>query len=191
MWRSLKRAGAISDADVLDAMLRFHIAQEQVRDAQADGRALSPDDLPYPWNKIAEGATMGALGLVPGQDITDAMKVLQGNSELRNRIVHGRLPMGDYDIDLAPTLPHWAMPEAPTPATLPPRRAHQILCLIYSPERLEDVAGTMEELFHKVAARHGPGYAHLWYWVQVGGCVFGRLRALIASLTELVGLKRT
>jgi len=73
----------------------------------------------------------------------------------------------------------------------PPRRAHQILCLIYSPDRLEDVAGTMEELFHKVERRHGTAFARLWYWCQVAGCLVGRTGFVLASASELVGLKRT
>lgn len=122
---------------------------------------------------------------------------LEGSLPIHGAITHDA---DGFDLDIVDptTVPLFQYAEdddlvggvAPHPAR-PPARADQILCLIYSPERLEDVAGTMEELFHKVAAQHGPGYAQLWYWVQVGGCVLGRVRALIASVTELVGLKRT
>lgn len=158
-------------AAVVDAVLRLHDV------TVADGQ-----------NETVLLRLHGSAEHVRPNTLT-SMPVITGSIQIGNAVIHYGPDAIDPVVDLAHIMA--PEPDAPMQPPSPPRRAHQVLCLIYSPERLEDVAGTMEELFYAVAEKHGRGFAKAWFWWQVAGCILGRARALLASATELVGLKRT
>lgn len=56
--------------------------------------------------------------------------------------------------------------DAPARAEVPPA-AEKLLCLLYPPERLDEILGDYEELFHRMCDKHGVGFGKCWYFWQV------------------------
>jgi len=168
-------------------------------DGSGPRRILRPSmhELPL-WDRLEEACPDLTAGFAPDLDHVD-LSITHTDSAGSFTLIQTKTRTGAYDVYAALIKPAYPIAErerfvvlgVEAIASAPPQRAHQVLCLIYSPERLEEVAGDLEEMFHKVVDRHGSGFAKLWYCLQVGGCVLGRARAFVESLTTLVGLKRT
>lgn len=56
-----------------------------------------------------------------------------------------------------------------------PITVERLVLLIYPIEKGEEIQGHLSECYLSVVARHGPVFAKLWAWWQVGGMIISRL----------------
>lgn len=77
-----------------------------------------------------------------------------------------------------------------SPPTELPWLAERAACLLVSRSDGDSTLGDLEEKYRKYVARHGPRFALVWYWWQVGSLLGPRLRSLLLWIGGLAGLKK-
>lgn len=178
--RAILEAHLINDADISIAKATgdSEFAYVRIEDLNPDERDALLSELARGRDEMLEGDGIAVMDI-------DWTKIDEQEGDDVNRNPAGT----SYAIPrLAVQLWLDAQPAArpPTPAL-----AERVLCLLYPADRLDEVLGDMEEMFAKLAGRHGARFARLWYAWQVAGHAIGRISAALARASEVIGLKLT